>query len=324
MEIGLAGFSNLGTDTLLPFQATLDPIESDGRLPRQAALLGGFLDEMLAVFPAKGTPSIPLFRWADLWSRAMVLCAAAPPPLATRPATGELRLLGADLRQHDTFATLVAFGVLREAGKEPRLVRATISAFKVDVIQGDELGPLFADAAGKLLGALGGWKALSIADMPLTATNDLVWQDGNAKLGAAFDPIVEAAAVLGSAPEQRPCLEPADRHPALIEELVYLTGYDVAGKDELTLAIAGGALPIAHDRWPETEDLEPADLKGSAALVGLLRFDGGRWSLQPLTVSKKKPPLRAIGSSLSATKKSKTGALPTLKERAGKLLRKKS
>lgn len=156
MEIGLAGFSNLGTDTLLPFQATLDPIESDGRLPRQAALLGGFLDEMLAVFPAKGTPSIPLFRWADLWSRAMVLCAAAPPTLATRPATGELRLLGADLRQHDTFATLVAFGVLREAGKEPRLVRATISAFKVDVIQGDELGPLFADAAGKLLGALGG------------------------------------------------------------------------------------------------------------------------------------------------------------------------
>lgn len=160
--------------------------------------------------------------------------------------------------------------------------------------------------------------------MPLTATNDLVWQDGNAKLGAAFDPIAEAAAVLGSAPEQRPCLEPADRHPALIEELVYLTGYDVAGKDELTLAIAGGALPIAHDRWPETEDLEPADLKGSAALVGLLRFDGGRWSLQPLTVSKKKPPLRAIGSSLSATKKSKTGALLTLKERAGKLLRKKS
>jgi hypothetical protein len=326
MELGLAGFANLGTDTLLPFQATLDQIESDGRLPRQATLLGGFLDEMLSVFPAQGTPSIPLFRWADLWSRAMVLSAAAPGATPARPATGELRVLGADLRQHDTFATLVAFGVLREADKGPRLVRATVSAFKVDVIQGEELGQLFSDAGGKLLDALTGWKALSIADMPLTATNDLVWQDAKAKLGAAFDPMAEAAEVLGAAPELRPCLEPADRHPALIEELVYLTGYDVAGKDELTLAAGGAAIAIAHDRWPETDDLEPGDLKGSAALVGLLRFDGGRWSLQPLTVNKKKPPLRAVGSSLGANrgKKSKVGALPTLKERAGKLLRKKS
>lgn len=325
MELALAGFGNLGTDTLLPFQATLDPIESDGRLPRHATLLGGFLDELLSVFPAQGTPAIPLFRWADLWSRAMVLSAAAPPPAATRPATGELRLLGADLRQHDTFATLVAFGVLREPGKEPRLVRATVSAFKVDVIQGEELGALFDDAGGKLLDALAGFRALSITDMPLAATNDLHWHDGKAKLGAPFDAMAEAAAALGAAPEHRPCLEPADRHPALIEELVYLAGYDVAG-DELTLALGGAALPIAHDRWPETDDLGPADLKGSAALVGLLRFDGGRWSLQPLAVNKKKPPLRAVGSSLGAArgKKSKLGALPTLKERASKLLRKKS
>ncbi len=326
MELGLAGFSNLGTDAILPFQATLDQIESDGRLPRHAALLGGFVDELLSVFPAQGTPAIPLFRWADLWSRAMVLSAAAPPATRTRPATGELRVIGADLRQHDTFATLVAYGVLREPGKEPRIVRATVSAFKVDVIQGEELGSLFGDAGGKLLDALGGWKALSIADMPLTTTGDLIWQDKNAKLGAPFDVIAEASAALGKAPALRPCLDPADRHPALIEELVYFGEYDVAGSDDLMLTAGGAAIPVAHDRFPENDDLSLLQLKGTIGLVGLLRFDGGRWSLEPLVVKPKKPPLRAIGASLGAArgKKSKTGALSTLKERASKLLRKKS
>jgi hypothetical protein len=342
MELGLAGFSNLGTDTLLPFQATLDLIESDGRLPRHATLLGGFLDEMLSVFPAQVTPAIPIFRWADLWSRAMVLSAVAPAAAPTRAVKGELRLLGADLRQHDTFASIVTFGVLREPDQKPRLVRATVSAFKVDVIQGEELGPLLCDAGVRLLDALSNGKALSIDGMALTATNDLIWQDDKAKVGAAFDVMAEAADVLGAAsstmgpqaapnpgasgaPADRPCLEPADRHPALIEELVYLTGYDVAGKDEMTLAIGGAALPIAHDRWPDTPDLAPSDLKGSAGLVGLLRFDGGRWSLQPIAVKTKKPPIRGIGASFGGSKgkKSKMEALSTLKERASKLLRKR-
>jgi hypothetical protein len=257
----------------------------------------------------------------------MVLSARAPAPTPMRSATGELRMLGADLRQHETFATLVGFGVLREAGKPPRLVRAAASAFKVDVIQGEELGPLLADAGNNLLDGLAASKAIAIADMPLTATNDLLWQDKAAKLGAAFDPMAEAAAALKDVPGARPCLDPADRHPALIEELVHLTGYGISGKDDaLAVTIDGATIPVDHERFPETDDLSPGDLKGTAALVGLLRFDGGRWTLQPLAVGggKKKP--RFIGSSFGGSKgrKSKNETLSTLKYKAGKLLRKKS
>lgn len=327
MELALAGFANLEVDTLLPFQATLEQIEGEPRLGRQAALLGGFLDELLTVFPAKGTPEIPLFRWADLWSRAMVISARAPAPPATRPVTGELRLLGADLRQHETFATLVAFGSLREKGKEPRLVRATVSAFKVDVIQGEEIGPLLADCASTLLDALAGQKALAIADVPLTATGDLIWNDKAAKAGAGFDLLAEAAEVLKGGPEARPCLDAADRHPALIEELVHFSNYQLASKkDTLAITVDGTTIAVEHDRWPSIDDLGPSDLKDGAALTGLLRFDGGRWTVQPLALGlpKKKPFF--IGSSFGGSKgrKSKLGALATLKERSSKLLRKKS
>lgn len=327
MELGLAGFSNLEVDTILPFQATLEQLEGEPRLGRHAALLSGFMDELLTVFPARGTPNIPLFRWADLWSRAMVLAARAPAPPATRPATGELRVLGADLRQHENFATLVAFCSLREPGKEPRIVRATVSAFKVDVIQGEELGPLLADAGALLLEGLAGSKVLQIADMPLTSGGDLIWSDKAAKLGAAFDPLAEAAEVMKGGPAARPCLDAADRHPALLEELVHLTGYQVAGKDDaLEITIDGAKIPLEHDRFPENDDFQIVDIKGSSALVGLLRFDAGRWTLQPLYVGGPKRKPRFIGSSFGGSKgkKSKLGTLATLKERSGKLLRKKS
>ena len=327
MELALAGFNNLEVGTLLPFQATLEQIESEPRLGRHAALLGGFLDELLTVFPAHGTPKIPLFRWADLWSRAMVLAARAPSPAPTRAVTGELRLLGADLRQHESFATLVAFGSLREPGKDPRIVRATASAFKVDVIQGEEIGPLLADAGALLLEGLAGMKALQITGMPLTATGDLLWSDKTAKLGAAFDPLAEAAEVLKSAPAARPCLDPADRHPALLEELVHLTGYQLEGKDDaLQIKLDGATIPIEHERFPENDDFTLPDIKGTSALTGLLRFDAGRWTLQPLFVGGPKRKPRFIGSSFGGSKgkKSKLGTLATLKERSGKLLRKKA
>jgi len=327
MELALAGFSNLEVATLVPFQATLDQIEGEPRLGRHAALLGGFLEELLTVFPARGTPQIPLFRWADLWSRAMVLSARAPSPVAARSVTGELRLVGADLRQHETFATLVAFGSLREAGKPPRLVRATVSAFKVDVIQGEEIGPLLADCASTLLDALAGQKALAIADMPLMATGDLIWNDKAAKAGAGFDMLGEAAALLKDGPEARPCLDAADRHPALIEELVHFSSYQLGSKkDTLAITVDGAAVAVEQERWPSSDDLGPTDLKDGSMMTGLLRFDAGRWTVQPLVLGlpKKKPSF--IGSSFGGSKgrKSKLGALATLKERSGKLLRKKS
>lgn len=327
MELALAGFANLGVDALLPFHATLSALQAEGRLARHAALLGGFLDELLAVFPARGTPEIPLGRWVDLWSRAMVLAADVPPPVATRPVSGALRLLAADLRQHATFASLTAFGVLREAGgAPPRIVRATLSAFKVDVIQGDELALLFGEVGHTLLEALTSTKEITLKEMPLTSTNDLVWDDTRAKQGAKFALIEEASKSLSPPPAERPALEPIDRHPALIEELVYLTGYEASASDLHQIRIQGAALPVDHERWPDTKDLLPSDIAGSAGIIGLLRFDAGRWSLSPLVIDKKKASPRMIGTSLGEGRglKSKMQSLATLKERASKLLRKKT
>src|SRR5690606_29626446 len=136
MELAIAGLANLEVEALLPFQATLDAIMAEPALVRHAALLSGFLAELLTVFPARGKPEVPRLRWVDLWMRSMVLSLAPPAPPSTREVTGELRVFATDLRQHDHVASLVAYGALHEPGQPPRLVRTSVSAFKVDVLQG--------------------------------------------------------------------------------------------------------------------------------------------------------------------------------------------
>ncbi len=332
MELALAGFANLGVDILLPFQATLDAIGGEPRLVRHAALLSGLLGEFLAVFPTRGTPEVPPRRWADLWSRAMILCAAPPEPPSSRSCTGELRLFGADLRQHDNFATLVAYGALYEQGHEstPRLVRATASAFKVDVIQGTELAPLFSEIAATLLAGLAGCKKIQIDGMRLLDTGDLLWDDSKATSGGKIKPLTEAAALLGqdpsSVPSARPTLAAADRHPALIEELVYLGAgaFSFDAKSEVLpqLMIDDSPLTLATDRWPSGDDLSQSDLGTAKELFGLLRYDAGAWSLQPLAIAKSRGAPRMIAASIVGGKSKRQSTLATLKERASKLLRK--
>ncbi|MCA9637476.1 MAG: hypothetical protein KC420_15725, partial [Myxococcales bacterium] len=99
----------------------------------------------------------------------------------------------------------------------------------------------------------------------------------------------------------------------------------VAGKGEPALTIDGANVAVAVERWPESEGLVVSDLAGSKGLVGLLRYDGGAWSIQPLTIAKGKAAPRMLASEIAAAlgKKSSSSSLSTLKERAGKLLRKK-
>lgn len=328
MELAIAGLGNLEVEALLPFQATLDAIMAEPALVRHAALLSGFLDELLTVYPAPGKPEVPRLRWVDLWTRSMVLSLAPPAPAATREVKGELRVFATDLRQHDHLASLVAYGALHEPGQPPRLVRTAVSAFKVDVLQGDDLAGLLGEVGGKLLQAIAGGLGLKIAGMLLHATGDLEWQESRAEvLPAKLKLAEEAASALASPTALRPCARPEDRHPALIEELVWLPAgsYTPPAKEATALALEGGSLPLALERWPSSADLTPADLVGSKGLAALLRFDGGRWALQPVMIDKGKPPPRMVGAGLHAARaKAKGGNLATLKERAGKLLRKKS
>jgi hypothetical protein len=325
MELAIAGFANLEVGSLLPFQATLDAILGEPALVRIAALLTGLLDELLSVFPAHGSPEVPRTRWVDLWSRAMVLSLAPNPVPPARKASGLLAVLATDLRQHSNVVSLVAHGVLREASG-PRLVRTSLAAYKVDVLEGEDVAARLATLGDKLLTALAAGQALKIDGMLLTASGDLLWQDDRATLDAKIKPLEVAATVLATPPASRPGLDPDARHPALFEELVYLAGNDcVVAKEDGKPFIS--KLPVDLVRWPDSDDIGPDDLAGCKALVALLRFDAGRWSLQPVAIdnAKTKGIPRMVGTGLAeARKKAKGGNLSVLQERASRLLRQKS
>jgi hypothetical protein len=134
------------------------------------------------------------------------------PAPATRPASGLLAILATDLREHSNVVNLVAHGVLREAGGA-RLVRTSIAAFKVDVLESEDVASRLATLGETLLAAIASGQALKIQGMPLTAAGDLVWQDKRAELDAKTKPIEVAAATLVKPPAQRPGFDPDARHP---------------------------------------------------------------------------------------------------------------
>jgi hypothetical protein len=336
MEIALAGFLQIGPEALLPFEATLDKLQGEPQLIRQASLLTGFQNELVASLPIAAMTEVPIFRWTDLWSRAMVLSARPPAPPAEEPVTGDFIVVGFDIRQHPNFVSAVAHGLLKPSGGgAPRLARATISAYKVDVLSGVGMWALFGANAKELLSAVKKRAAVKVQGMSLLSTGDFVWDDKRAEVGAVVDSMAEAAKSLapGSNGAQRSYLSGIDRHPAQIAEPVYLENYTVQSKGASGAAdvrVGAEALPIAIERIADAMDFSREDILGSSKLVGLLRFDRGRFSLQPIALgqSKKKEPLMAGYAGASFAVGGDAGGRDTtlgvLRERASRLLRKKS
>ncbi|WP_372492145.1 hypothetical protein [Kineosporia corallincola] len=288
---------------------------------RLAVLVDGFAAELRAGAPVATLERVPARRWADLWTRTMLLPGPGAPAATV---DGRLLVLGADLHEHPT-----AFGVrvhgLLETGDEVRLVRTTVTAAKVDTITGPSVWRMLTGFP-VLLGALAGQQSLELAGMPLTAAGDLLWNESLAEAGEAADPFVTARVRLGGA--AAPVVAPLDRHPALITEPVLLEGYK-ATAEGLDL----GGTVVAVDPLPAAGPLTPALVKASTACIGLLRHDAGRWSVRPLAVQatvRKKPvsvhtgdwalgPTEARAAKAEATA---GAAVEVLRERAGRLLRK--
>jgi hypothetical protein len=333
----------LGPETLLPFAATLEKLQGERAMVRPAALFTGLFNELCAALPIAALPAIPTFRWVDLWSRAMLLAMRPPAPPRAERVTGDLSVIGTDLRQHANFVSAVAYGLLDEAGKSgqpPRLVRASVSAFKVDVLTGSEAWGLLKAPARTLLTAIGKRSRLKLTGMELLSTGDLAWDDKRAEVGGEHAAMADAAKWLApGAPGAalRPVDAALDRHPAQIAEPVFLEGYrgvarsaNAGGAAELTLA-GGALLPVAAERMSGTLDFGSDEIARSQKLVGLLRFDAGRWALQPLALAMggKKPEVLSAGQRGAAAAAGgdaggRDSALATLRERAGKLLRAKS
>lgn len=246
----------------------------------------------------------------------------------TYPVTGRLLPLGVDLAEHPTAVQAQVHAVLEPAGGGPaRLVRASVSAPKPDTIIGAGLWQLLRPHMS-LLAAVSDGRSMDITDMPVTAEGDLIWADQRARPGEPADPFVTARVALPAALGQPTA--PLDRHPARIAVPVFLDGY-AAGTDAFT--VAGHRLAVDTDRIPAAGPLTPRAVAASSACIGLLRWDAGVFSVQPLAVL---APVRKQSAAVQAgawaggtadkagikAEKAAADATAVLRERAGRLLRK--
>ena len=328
MELALAGFRQVESQALAPFTATLEHLQGEAQASRVAALLTGFLNELLNAMPVAGLPHVPIYHWVDLWTRAMIGGLRAPAALTGAKVGGRLTVFGVDLHHHGSFVSFDAYALLEQADSA-RVVRVTQSSYKVDVVLREEMWQCFSTKLDPLLRAISQRVALKVEGMTLLPTGDLLW-DGKATVGKAVDVMGLAERLLAPGAKDAPAsptVAPADRHPVQIAEPIYLTDYKGRKGEPPTLQFADGAeLPLAVQRISAASELQAEAAAESKAMLGLLRFDGGGWSVQPLAVvGAKTISEEYTGSAVYEYLGKKKGTtLAVLQERASRLLRQKT
>jgi len=337
-DLARAGWQGLDSDVVAGSAQVVSTMLPNLELRRLATLLDGFAAELAASCPGAALERYPARRWADLWSRALLL--TLPGGMATpaiEKATGRLLPLGVDLQEHATAVQVQVHAVFEPAdgtGSQstgPRLVRASVSAPKPDTVIGAALWQMLRPHMS-LLAAVSDGRAMELTDMPLTAEGDLIWSDEHARRGDPADPFATARVVLPTAADAPTA--PLGRHPARIAVPVFLEGYARQMDDDaLTFTVAGQPLAVDIDRSPVAGPLTPEAVAASGACIGLLRWDDGAYRVQPLAVEttvKKKIVAIHAGAWAGGTtdkdgvkaEKAATEAIVVLVERAGRLLRK--
>ncbi|MEV4564383.1 hypothetical protein AB0K12_11505 [Nonomuraea sp. NPDC049419] len=327
-ELAIAGWRGVDHDLVSSADRTIEALLAEPALRGLAVLLDGLATELRASSPVATMERLPARRWADLWTRAMLLAQRGPWPGEAEEVSGRLLILGADVHEHATAVRVQVHAVLEPSGGGPaRLVRTSVAAAKVDTIVGPTVWRLFGGHP-TLLAALAGHRSLDVTGMPLLPGGDLIWHDGRASAGDEADPLAVARLQLGVATP--PAVPPLDRHPVRIAEPVFVEGYKTDGR---ALTLGGHTIAFDLDRLPSCGPLTPALLKASTACVGLLHWDAGRWTLQPLGVQatvKKQPVAAHTGDWAQGPTdpkvvkaEAKAGdVVAVLRERAGRLLRK--
>ncbi|MCA9619646.1 MAG: hypothetical protein KC731_11490, partial [Myxococcales bacterium] len=319
MELAIAGFDNLDEDTLTPFAASLEALEGEPELAGIAALLAGLWSELSAAAAhSSGGPNAPRpsYRWADLWAAAFTGCQRPMGREAGAEVSGIFHPLGVEVQSHPTFAQAVFHGVWEQDG-ERRVARVPWGSFKVPAIAGEEIWVLFQPAIEVWLKALEAGKSVAVEGL-WRSTGELLPR--TAKAGKKLDPFALAASLATIEPP--PPLAPEARHPVQLAELVHLPEVSVR-EEGGELVVTPGEVPLALERLFPGCELERDTLASAEEIVGLLRFDGGGFRLQPLAARGGKLGAGVVtgqeARARAAKLKSKTLAI--LEERAGKLLR---
>ncbi|MFD3734347.1 hypothetical protein [Streptomyces sp. NPDC058632] len=333
-DLARTGWQGIDHELVAGAAPVVSAMLPDPALRRQATLLDGFAAELAASCPGATLERIPVRRWADLWSRALLLTlpGATTGSFAADTATGRLLPLGIDVQEHATAVQAQIHAVFEPAdGTAPRLVRAAASAPKPDTVVGAGLWQLLRPHLS-LLTAVGEGRSMDLDAMPVTAEGDLIWDDAHARTGEPADAFVTARVALPTA--AAPATAPLDRHPARIAVPVLLEGYETEQDDDgVAFLITGHRLAVDTDRIPVAGPLTAEAVAASGACVGLLRWDAGKFHVQPLAVERtvrKKPVAVHAGAWAGGTtdkagvraEKAATGAVDALRERAGRLLRK--
>ncbi|MFD5470723.1 hypothetical protein [Streptomyces sp. NPDC127105] len=332
-ELARAGWQGIGHELVDGSAQVVSAMLPDPALRRLATLLDGFAAELAASGPGATLDRVPVRRWADLWSRSLLLTLpGAARASAVAEATGRLLPLGVDVHEHATAVQAQVHAVFEPAdGGTPRLVRASVSAPKPDTVVGAGLWQLLRPHMS-LLGAVSEGRAMDLDAMPVTAEGDLIWDDSRARMGEPAEVFTTARVALPTAAAF--ATAPLDRHPARIAVPVLLEGYGVEeGDDGTVFQLAGYRLAVDTDRVPSAGPLAPENVAASGACVGLLRWDAGQFLLQPLAVERtvrKKAVAVHAGAWAGGTadkagvraEKTATDAVTVLRERAGRLLRK--
>lgn len=332
-DLARAGWQGIDHDLVGGSAQVVSAMLPDPAVRRLAALLDGFAAELAASCPGAAMERIPVRRWADLWSRAMLLTQPGTAEMAaTGTVTGRLLPLGIDLHEHATAAQAQVHAVFEPAdGAASHLVRASASALKPDTVVGAGVWQLLRPGMS-LLAASSEGRSMDLVDMPITPGGDLIWNDEHARPGEPAGAFATARVALPAAVAF--AAAPLDRHPALIAEPVFLEGYSIQ-EDSSPLTFSVGGLPLAVDtsRFPAAGPLSPDAVASSSACIGLLRWDAGGFAVQPLAVEttvKKKTVAVHAGAWAGGTadkdglkaEKAAAEAVAVLRERARKLLRK--
>lgn len=318
MNIAITGFSHLTPPVITAFRSILEQIQANPDTIRTSALLTGFVNELMS-HPAE----IPLFRWGDLWTRAMLTPLIAEPPSPTQKISGTLFPLGLSWRQHSQLISVVVYGIL-ETGSTTEFVRITQSAYKVDAVRGDQGWLLFPDIA-PLLESLSAGKSLALVDISYVTGGHLLWNPAAASPGTPYK-LMEVAlsyfAPQAARPVQHWELPPEQRHPVHLAEPVTLADFHIR---DGVIEANGYAFKLDERTLAGTE-LGGSGLEEADRLFGLIRFDAGEWLFQPLAASqgKTKPVFIGKESSKILKKPPKGSTVNILKERASRLLREKS
>lgn len=308
MELALTGFARLERDMVQTFAPTLVQMRAQPEFFNLSALLAGFINELMANIPVAEPEHVPLTRWCDLWSTAMLQAVGAVDYPSPTTISGMLTPLGVEQRLHDHTVSIIAYGVIMD-GKDARLIRQTWSSFKVSAINSEESWLLFPQAEA-FLQALAQGKNLILNDMPVLPSGDLLWDEAKVKVGkkAKLQEIALQHCGIGA----DLCLSPLpalQRHPVQIAEPLAFKDYVVA--DETLRLSDGSVLPFRSNL--------PSDaLAHDGTLFGLLRYERGQWIFDALTAGE-----HFIGQNGAELLKKppKSSTVSILKERSSRLLR---